>query len=76
MKPHTAPLSLAISEQNVLASTLYYTFENFTQQVALAQTITEVSMNVGATDQKWWEANRFYWVDLGRSKDADKAIFL
>jgi hypothetical protein len=67
-------LQVTLGNKNVLASTLYYTFENFTQQVALTQTIiNEVSMNVGAIDQKWWEANRFYWVDLGRSKDADKA---
>ena len=67
-------LQVTLGNKNVLASTLYYTFENFIQQVALAQTIiNEVSLNVGAIDQKFWEANRFYWVDLGRSKDADKA---
>jgi hypothetical protein len=67
-------LQVNLGGKAVLGTTLYYTYENFVQQVALAQTIiNEVSMNVGVIDQKWWEANRYYWVDLGRSKDADKA---
>jgi hypothetical protein len=67
-------LQVNLGGKPVLGTTLYYTYENFVQQVALAQTIiNEVSLNVGVIDQKWWEANRYYWVDLGRAKDADKA---
>ena len=68
-------LAITLGNKNVLSgNNLYYTYENFIQQVSLAQTIiNEVSMNVGVIDQKWWEMNRYYWVDLGRSKEADKA---
>ena len=68
-------LAVTLGNKNVLSgNNLFYTFENFIQQVSLAQTIVnEVSMNVGCIDQKWWEMNRYYYVDLGRSKDADKA---
>ena len=30
-------------------------------------------MNCGCVDQKFWEMSRMYYIDLGRSKDADKA---
>ena len=68
-------LSVTLGNKNVLSgNNLFYTFENFMEQVSLAQTIVnEVSMNVGAIDQKWWEYNRYYYVDLARSKEADKA---
>ena len=68
-------LAVTLGNKNVLAgNNLFYTYENFIEQVSLAQTIiNEVSMNCGAVDQRFWEMNRFYYIDLGRSKDADKA---
>ena len=68
-------ISVILGNKNVLSGfNLSYTYENFIEQVALSQTIiNEVSMNVGSIDQRWWENNRYYWIDLGRSKDADKA---
>ena len=68
-------LAVSLGNKNVLAgNNLFYTYENFIEQVSLGQTIiNEVSMNVGVFDQRYWEMNRFYYIDLGRSKDADKA---
>ena len=75
-----APLSLTnlqvtLGGQNILNSTLFYTFENFLEQVALADTLTSSDMGIGAglISQSWWENNRVYYVDLKRSRDADKA---
>jgi hypothetical protein len=75
----SAPLSLtnlqvAVGGKNVLASSLHYTFENFLEQVALADTsISELNLQSGVFSQKWWEYNRMYYVDLSRSSEADKA---
>jgi hypothetical protein len=68
-------ISVTIGGKNVLGGfNLSYTYENFIEQVALAQTIiNEVSMNVGSIDQRWWEMNKYYWIDLARSSNADKA---
>lgn len=75
-----APLSLtnlqvSLGGQNQLASTLYYSFETFLEQVAHAETLTgsDIGMSVGLINQSWWEMNRVYWVDLSRGRDADKA---
>jgi hypothetical protein len=75
-----APMSLSnlqvsLGGQNVLNSTLFYTFENFLEQVMLADSLTSSDLGIGAgvISQSWWEANRVYWVDLKRSRDADKA---
>lgn len=75
-----APISLtnlqvSLGGQNVLASTLYYSFETFLEQVAHAETLTgsDLGMAVGLINQSWWEMNRVYWVDLSRGRDADRA---
>ena len=75
-----APLSLtnlqvALGGVNMLQSTLYYTFENFLEQVALAESLTSTDLGIGCglISQSWWEANRVYWVDLARGREADKA---
>ena len=54
---------------------MYYTYENFLQQVSLAESLTstDIGVSTGLISQSWWEANRVYWVDLGRSRNSDKA---
>ena len=75
-----APISLtnlqvSLGGQNQLASTLYYSFETFLEQVSLAESLTSTDLGIGCglINQSWWEANRVYWVDLSRGRDADKA---
>lgn len=75
-----APISLtnlqvALGGVNQLQSTLYYTFENFLEQVALAESLTSTDLGIGTglISQSWWEMNRVYWVDLARGREADKA---
>jgi len=75
-----APISLSnlqvtLGGQNVLNSSLFYTFENFLEQVALADNLTSSDLGIGAglISQSWWANNRVYYVDLKRSRDADKA---
>lgn len=68
-------LQVALGGVNQLASTLYYTFENFLEQVALAESLTSTDLGIGTglISQSWWEMNRVYWVDLARGREADKA---
>ena len=68
-------LQVNLGGQNVLNSTLFYTFENFLEQILLADTLTSSDLGIaaGMISQPWWEANRVYWIDLKRSRDADKA---
>lgn len=68
-------LQVTLGGTNVLNSTLFYTFENFLEQVGLADNLTssDFGMGAGLISQSWWENNRVYYVDLKRSRDADKA---
>jgi hypothetical protein len=67
-------LQVSVGGKNVLSASLYYTFENFLEQVALADTtISELNLQAGVFNQKWWELNRMYYCDLSRSSEADKA---
>ena len=75
-----APISLTnlqcnLGGQNVLNSTLFYTFENFLEQVALADNLTSSDLGIGAglISQSYWSNSRYYYIDLKRSRDADKA---
>ena len=75
-----APLSLTnlqvlLGGRSVLnSSSLFYTFENFIEQVSIAESsVPEMGLNQGVIDQKWWEANRLYYIDLARGTEADKA---
>jgi hypothetical protein len=76
-----SPISLtnfqcALGGVNQLQSTLYYTFENFMEQVALAESLTSSDMGIGTglISQSWWETcGRVYYVDLSRGREADKA---
>jgi len=76
-----APISLTnlqvtLGGTQVLKSgSLSYTFENFLEQVQLADSVVAGigAANIGVITQQWWESNRVYWVDLSRSEDASKS---
>jgi hypothetical protein len=74
-----APLSLInlnvnLGNSNVLSSSYNYTYENFLQQIVSAESLTssDIGVNVGLISQQWWEMNRVYYIDLARSRSADK----
>ena len=76
-----APLSLTnisvtLGGIKVANEVLNYTYENFLQQVSLAETITssDIGLNVGLINQEYWESNRVYYMDLARSRDIDKTV--
>ena len=66
-------LQVAIGGKNALSTSMAYTFENFLEQVALADTqISELNLQSGVFNQHFWESNRMYYVDLTRSSEVDK----
>ena len=67
-------LSVSLGGKKVANDVLNYTWENFLQQVSLAETIgaSDIGLNVGLVNQDWWESNRVYYIDLTRSRDIDK----
>lgn len=69
-------LQVQLGGINVLSGTpLNYSYENFLEQVSLADKLTSSDFGVqaGVISQKWWESNRYYWIDLSRGREADKA---
>ena len=68
-------LQVTLGGVNVLNTSLYYTYENFMEQVILAESLTssDIGIATGVIPQSWWESNRVYWVDLARGQEADKA---
>ena len=58
-QPTAVPPSLSL----ILTSTLYYTYESFIEQVALADTLTSADFGVscGLFNQSWWETFRYYY---------------
>ena len=69
-------ISVTLGGIKVANEVLNYTYENFLQQVSLAETITssDIGLNVGLVNQEYWESNRCYYVDLARSRDIDKTV--
>jgi len=69
-------LSVTLGGVNVLNSSLSYTYENFLSQIMTAETLTSSDIGVacGLIPQSWWEMNRVYYIDLARSREADKAM--
>ena len=67
-------LSVTLGARKVSNDVLNYTYENFLQQVSLAETLTssDIGLNVGLVNQEYWENNRVYYFDLARSRDIDK----
>ena len=69
-------LSVTLGGVNVLNSSLNYTYENFLSQIMTAETLTssDIGVSCGLISQSWWEMNRVYYIDLARSREADKAM--
>ena len=67
-------ISITLGGIKVANEVLNYTYENFLQQVSLAETIasSDIGLNVGLVNQEYWENNRVYYFDLARSRDIDK----
>ena len=70
-------LQVTLGGVNVLNTSLNYNFENFLEQVSLAETLTssDIGISVGLINQAWWESNKVYWVDLSRGRQADKETY-
>ena len=74
-----APLSLTnlavtLGGVNVMNTNIFYTFENFMEQVSMAESLTsaDIGISTGLINQSYWEQNRCYYVDLSRGRSADK----
>lgn len=76
-----APISLtnlqvAVGMKNQLQNSLYYTFENYLEQVCQYESISGNKLDIlnsGVISQAWWEQNRVYFVNLSRGSPADRA---
>jgi hypothetical protein len=67
-------LQVSIGGQNVLNSTLNMTYENFLEQVNLAEQLTssDFGVSTGLISQGYWEASKWYFVNVERGNIADK----
>jgi hypothetical protein len=67
-------LQVGIGGQNILNSTLSMTYENILQQVNLAEQLTSSDFGVatGLISQGYWEASKWYFVNVERGNIADK----
>jgi hypothetical protein len=77
----SAPISLtnlqvSVGGVNQLQSTLYYTYENFIEQINLAEALTSADFGVscGLLNQAYWEMFRYYYVNVERSAITDKNV--
>ena len=76
-----APISLtnlqvAVGMKNQLQNSLYYTFENYLEQVCQYESISGNKLDIlnsGVISQPWWESNRCYFVNLSRGSPSDRA---
>ncbi len=55
---------------------IYYTFENFVEQITLAEQLTssDFGITTGLFNQSWWEMFRYYFVNFERSAITDKNV--
>ena len=67
-------LQVTIGGKNVLQSVLNYNYESFIEQIQSCEQLTsaDFGVNTGLFDQSWWNANRFYFVNVERSNVSDK----
>ena len=67
-------LQVTIGGQKVLTSTLSMTYENFLEQVNLAEQSTSSDFGgaTGLISQGYWEARKWYFVNVERGDIADK----
>ena len=77
----SSPISLtnfqvSVGGVNQLQSTLNYTFENFIEQVNLAENLTSSDFGItcGLFTQQFWETYRYYYVNIERSPITDKHV--
>ena len=58
----------------MLTSTLNMTYENFLQQINLAEQLTssDFGVSTGLISQGYWEMSKFYFVNVERGNIADK----
>ena len=77
----SSPISLtnfqvSVGGVNQLQSTLNYTFENFVEQINLAEALTSSDFGVscGLFTQQFWETFRYYYVNIERSAITDKNV--
>ena len=75
------PISLtnfqvSVGGVNQLQSTLNYSYENFIEQVNLAEALTSADFGVscGLLNQSYWEMFRYYFVNIERSALTDKNV--
>jgi hypothetical protein len=63
-----------VTGQNVLNSTLNMTYDNFLEQVNLAEQLTssDFGVSTGLISQGYWEASKCYFVNVERGNIADK----
>ena len=67
-------LQVSIGGQNVPTSTLNMTYENFLEQVNLAEQLTssDFGVSTGLISQGYWEMSKWYFVNAERGNIADK----
>jgi hypothetical protein len=67
-------LQVSIGGQNVLNSVLNMTYENFLEQVNLAEQLTssDFGVSTGLISQQYWEQSKWYFVNVERGNIADK----
>ena len=67
-------LQVSIGGQNVLNSTLNMTYENFLEQVNLAEQLisSDFGVSTGLISQGYWEMSKWYFVNVERGNIADK----
>ena len=67
-------LQVSIGGQNVLNSTLNMTYENFLEQVNLAEQLTssDFGVSTGLISQGYWEMSKWYLVNVEGGNIADK----
>ena len=69
-------LQVSVRAVNQLQSTLNYNYENFMEQINLAEALTSSDMGVtcGLFNQAYWEMFRHYYVNIERSALTDKDV--
>lgn len=66
-------LQVQVGGVNVLSNPLFYTYENFLEQVHLFESLTssDIGISCGLISKQFWEVNRTYFVNLGRGTTSD-----
>ena len=69
-------LQVSVGGVNQLQSTLSYNYENFIEQINLAEALTSSDMGIscGLFNQAYWEMFRHYYVNIERSNLTDKNV--